>query len=231
MIRTTKWSTGLGGLLTACGVALALGVASPARATAILTVSDGTSTWKQTSNGTAPIMLMASNGAWSVMATGYTPPLVGSASQPYLDLSASGAFAGNLTITLSDSGFIGTGSQDFLTNTGGTFCDDPPFCGGSGGSLSVTSGTTLGKLSTLGPYSSNPFSGSAVVAQDLGTSGSYGLSIAANIVNGGSSNWSFDANVEQVPEPGTLALFAAGAFATVLFMRRRRTAARRSAAI
>lgn len=229
MTRTKRYR-GLGALLAACGVTLALGVASPAQATAILTVSDGTSTWTQTGNGTAPLMVGASNGVWSVMATGYAPPLVGSAYQPYLDLSASGAFAGNLTITFSDSGFIGTGSQDFLTNTGGTFCNGPPFCSGSGGSLSITSSTTLGKLSGLGPYSSNPFSGSAVVAQDLGTSGSYGLSIAAKIVNGGSSNWSFDANVEQVPEPGTLALLAAGAFATVLFMRRRRTVARRSAA-
>lgn len=227
---TTRWYTGLGGLLTACGVALAFGFASPARATAILTVSDGTSTWTQTGNGTAPIMLSAFNGAWSVMATGYAPPLVGSAYQPYLDLSASGAFAGNLTITFADSGFIGTGSQDFMTNTGGTFCNDPPFCSGSGGSLSITSSTTLGKLATLGPYHSNPFSGSAVVAQNLGAGGSYGLSVAARIVDGGSSNWSFDANVEQVPEPDTLALFAAGVFATVLFMRRRRAGARRAAA-
>lgn len=219
-----------GALIPAAGLALLLATAAPANATAILTVSQGGTILATTSgNGTGPLMLSAGNGSWTVSATGYTKPFVGSASEPFLDLNASGAFVGDLTITFSDSGFQGTGSQYFLTSAGGTLCDSVPYCSGSGASLSITSSTTLGSLSTLGPYGNGAFSGSAVGIQNLGGSGNFGLSLVADITNGAASQWSFDSYVEEVPEPGTFGLFAAGIVA-LGFMARRRQRIERSAA-
>jgi hypothetical protein len=215
----TNWSRGLGGTLVACAVALGLGIASQARATPILTVSDGTNTWTTPSavNGNGPITLTAPDGSWWVTAAAFTKPYVGGTYEPYIDLFAGGNTAGNFTVTFSDTGFGGGSSLDFLTETGGTICASPPYCTGS--TLSVTSATTLGDLSTLGPYGGGAFSGSLVGTQLL--PGSFGLSVTDDINSSTAANWSVDSYVEEVPEPGTLALFAAGLVGCGVMLRRR----------
>ena len=220
MTTLRKWSRRFAAAAALAGLAMAAATA-PARATAILTVSDGTNAWTQTGDGSSPISIAAADGSWTVLAGGATKPFSGAWYNPDMHLGAIGWGIGKLTISFSDDGFWANGSTDFLTGVGGYLGDHA--------GLTLDSWTTLGSLGSLGPFTaSGAFSDSVMTAQTM--SGTYGLTLSANLTHLGPDISSFDAGVKEVPEPGTLALFGAGLLGCVFFLRRRRIGARTLAA-
>ncbi|MFN3167920.1 MAG: PEP-CTERM sorting domain-containing protein [Phycisphaeraceae bacterium] len=150
--------------------------------------------------------------------TGLSYPLLGSLTEPRLDLNSvnvSSGGTGTLTVKLTTTDFLGPATGVATLDTGGT----------TNGSITVTSyvdssnapfGTTdtTGVLGvyTDGPFSGSTFSGTSVTAP-------YSASIIATIVHDDPSDvTSFDAEYNIVPEPASAALLGLG----VLALARRR---------
>ena len=207
----------LGALSAAGGLLFALS-AMPAQATPILTVFDGTHTGTGSLIAPGAYEFNGHLGSWTVnVDVGQTKPGLGSATEPDMDLSvvATGG-TGNLYITFVDSGFVGTGSTNFLTSVGGT---NPT----SLSSVTLQSWTSQGSLSTLGAFGHGAFSGSDLKSQTL--SGLYSLTLYATVNHSNSrKTTTFDAEVQAVPEPSTLALLGATLLGSALFVGRRRAA-------
>ncbi|MGH7748192.1 MAG: PEP-CTERM sorting domain-containing protein, partial [Candidatus Dormibacteria bacterium] len=156
--------------------------------------------------------------SWVVFGGGVTKPSVGSAYAPDLHFGAFGLGIGDLKVSFSDDGFAGSGgSTDFLTEFGADLGGVVP----GDSSLTLSSWSTAGGLAQLGPFfGPGAYSASEMDAQTL--TGSYGLTLYADLTHSALAVSSFDASVKEVPEPGTLCLFGAGLLGAAFFVRRRR---------
>lgn len=219
----------------AAGLGLAAGLAASiqAEAATIIELSDGVVTKSVTDGGVGDlsptpgvVVFSGTVGVFDVnVTTGLTKPLLGSATEPIMDLNSvnvnSGA-VGTLTVKLTSTDFVPT-SKTFLAklDVGGT----------TNGTITVdafndSSNTPFGTLlntTGVGPFSNGPFADS-----DLGGSGqiqfgpSYSATIIATIIHDDASDvTSFDAEYRIIPEPGTVALIGLGG---LLAVRRRRRA-------
>jgi hypothetical protein len=185
-----------------------------------LDIADGSALDANSLEGS--ITYLGSFGTFNLnVSTGTSKPLIGSATEPRLDLNSvnlSGT-AGSLSILLTDTDFLGpVGDIGVSSYIGGatdgtvdfsTYLDD--------------SNTAFGMDSLLTDLTltGNPFSGSEFAS--LSADGPYSLTIATTINHeGGTSITSFNAGV-AVPEPGSLALLFSGLVALVLVRRRARS--------
>jgi len=139
--------------------------------------------------------------------TGFGPNTLGTFDFPSLDLSAlvASTAAGTLTIELSEVGFTGPSSvQGFFGSLSGSQIQSVQldYYVDLGNSL-FGKGTSLGSLSGLGTFSdtaSFPFVPGST----------YSLTMVATITHTGAQTTSMDAQINAVPEPGTIFLFGSG---------------------
>lgn len=187
--------------------ALTVAAALPSYASFTMTVNDGVGgPTTITDNGAGDlnagvgaITFLSSDAKWSInVDTGTSKPLIGSATDPQLDLNfiATSVGAGTLTITITDTGFGPLGASTFLSHLslGGTLA--------SGGTVT---GSGLVNLTTVGPVSTStsPFALSAsALAGGLGSTFDMSETITLTHTSGGIS--SGDLKLDVVPEPSTV---------------------------
>jgi hypothetical protein len=161
--------------------------------------------------------------------TAESKPQIGSASDPSLSLAYSLSGAGSVWLYVSDSDFLGsqvasvtnstiTGSPDLLSST---------LYGGIQNTVQglVLGSSSLPQICTTGIESSSPFNGSCSGA--YGGVGPYALLLGVHIEQTEGSTVgqiALNATPATVPEPGSLALLAAGMLGVVLVGRHGRPA-------
>ena len=217
-------------LAAAASVALLTGYAQPSHASLILKLSDGTTT--DTVSDIANTGSVTFNGALGIfglnVATAIGAPILGSIFQPIIDLNSvdvanRSSGGGTLTISMTDTGFLGSGGfARWLNSIGGTLS--------TGASMTIDtyldcSNAAFGKGThlTSQSFSAGSFSGDAYSASSS-CNGSYSLTEVAtiNLLSGGM--YSGDSTL-AIPEPSTLASFGAGLMLLFGFgwLRRHRT--------
>jgi len=190
--------------------ALLVGSAAPSQASLMLELDSGLATGSASSlTGIVTFNGGVGNFVANVT-TGVSKPLVGSATQPILDLNSidiNAGAGGTLTLKLTDTDFLGSGSEAlFLDAVGGTL---------SSGTIEVAtymdcSDTAFGTGTKLTDqtFGTGAFSGTP---QDFATtcSGAYSLTQIATLTMPGGGLFSGDSSL-SIPEPSTLALFGVG---------------------
>jgi hypothetical protein len=189
--------------------------------TTTLTVTDNDANDASSSNGV--VTWNGTIGIWNInVDTGLTKPLLGSASNPYLELNfvdfSSGA--GTLTLSFTDTDFGPTFGGAFSA-IGGTTAGTIGYA--TYGGTSNTPFDTFNLLSSQGLFSAGSYSGSAA-GGSIANDGPYSLTQVITITHRSSGVSSGDAEL-RVPEGGTsIAMLGMGICVLGLYGRRRRDA-------
>lgn len=193
-----------------------------------ITVTDGSA------NDSSPLVgvityngLLDASSPWSInVTTGISKPNLGSDLIPFMDLSSvnvSSSRGGTLTVEFSDNNFGPLLPGSFISEIGGS----------TGGTVGYQTwydlGNTLFAKTTRTAdldFTSTPFSGYAIA--DRPADGSVSLTLQTVITHTGSEVTSYDASMydstirPNVPEPGTVSLFALGAVGGLWMLKRSR---------
>lgn len=219
-------------------LALALSVAglNPlVQAVPQLRLFDGTTTITISDNGAGDaqgaagqVVFVGSIGNWTLnVHTGSTYPVIGSLSNPMLDLSfnaTSGGTGGTLWILFSADGF-GPTSGSTEAAIGGTIASGGSVTYTTYGGTNNTNFSTTNLLTSQGPFGAGAFSGT-VTGGSINNAGPYALTqIVAITHQAGTFQTTGDALL-TVPESGTSALLlGSGLMGLGLIARLRRRAA------
>lgn len=193
-----------------------------------LTITDGSA------NDSSPLVgviayngLLDASSPWSInVTTGISKPNLGSDLIPFMDLSSvnvSSSRGGTLTVEFSDNNFGPLVPGAFVSEIGGS----------TGGTVNYNTWYDLGNtlFAKTSPtadleFVSTPFSGFEVAERPA--DGSVSLTLQTVITHTGSEVTSYNASLydstlrPNVPEPGTLSLFALGAVGGVWMLKRSR---------
>ncbi len=156
-------------------------------------------------------------GNFDVVFTGGSSyPTLGAQNHPQLDLSSlnvsSSSGGGTLDVALTQTGF-NTSTVPAITGFrswfgGGTSGSvDFTFLIGTDNDTDWTDDTKMASWTGLGTH---PFSGSDMFFPTTMPTGDFSLTILARITHGAGDSTSFNAAIEPVPEPGTIALLGIG---------------------
>jgi len=220
-------------------LALALAVAglSPlAEAVPQLRLFDGTTTITISDNGAGDVqgaagqvVFVGSIGNWSLnVHTGTTYPVIGSLTNPMLDLSfnaTSSSAGGTLWILFSADGF-GPTSGGTEAAIGGTIANGGSVTYTTYGGTNNTNFSTVNLLTSQGPFGAGAFSGT-VSGGSINNAGPYALTQVVAITHlAGTFQTTGDALLVTVPESGASALLlGSGLMGLGLIARMRRRAA------
>jgi hypothetical protein len=218
-------------------LAMVAAYAQFAAATAILSISDGTTTIVATDPLNTGVLTAQLPGVnWMVSITaGLSMPISGTEIKPVMDVNsidASSNRGGTLTIWFSDTGFGPLSSgEHFKSDVGGTTI----------GTVSVNTyyyegayvnqmgNPFVGTLATTQSFSAfpaggiTPFSGTSTSAPlSGGLDNPYSLTEVIVIKHNGRGITSFDASLTTAPEPSGLVLLGTGLSALGLLYRRKR---------
>jgi hypothetical protein len=192
----------------ASAIVLFLLASSPlAHAVPTLYISDGTSSFTITDNGSLDqssdagyVTFSQSFGNWVlVISVGQTKPFLGSASNPYLDLfqvAASSSAGGTLQIKFSDNNYVST-APIAIARIGGTTDGTVSYNTYTDAGNTTMAETTL--LTSLGVFGPGSFSDAAVAS--AGFVAPYSLTLDTFITHLGSGFTGFDADL-RVPDGG-----------------------------
>jgi hypothetical protein len=216
-------------IVAMCG-AVVLACAPRANATVQITLTDGTSSVTLADGASGDLCAAANcisfNGAFGNylinVSTGFSS---GGAFNPFLDVHslhiATAGNAGPLTISTSANGYT-TAVPQFSFQVGGTNSLNGPFSfAGYGGNSNTLFDTSQQLGSTLAfAAGTSPFAASTTAA--FGSSANpYSLTIVANVTGVTAGAISFDAAIDAVPEPATMALLGAVLLITASGLRRK----------
>jgi hypothetical protein len=213
-------------ILSMVAAGLLLGIQSASHAALVLSLNDNDGHIVTVADGgvgdlnvdTGVITYLGSLGVWRYnVTTGFSKPLIGTAAYPNIDLNSvnlSSTMPGKLSITITDTGFTGSG-MDYMFDIGGT----------TSGSIIAQAfytdqtGTTR-STTFLGPYGHGAFSGST--SGSINAVGAYNLGITIDITHpmGTGLISSFDAQFQAVPVPPAVYLLGAGLLGLVGLRRR-----------
>lgn len=164
-------------------------------------------------NSTAGVITFIGNvGAFNItnVSTGITKPAQGAENNPHMHLNSvdiSGG-AGVLTIMFTDTDFtdLAVGLNGLQAQFGGVASGSIAYeawFGATNGEFEMTT-----KLSDLGGFTSGSFSGTTSLP--FSPTGLYSLTQIVTITHTAGGTSSFDADLQAVPEPGTIFLFGSG---------------------
>jgi hypothetical protein len=223
----------------AVAVALVLSAASISQAVPTLYVTDGITSVTITDNGVgdanpsigavAYLPLANTFAGWTViLSSGITKPILGSVTNPQLDLNwqitRESASAGNLSVYFSENGFNLAGPSQFQNSSGGTLGDSgattaliSTYYNGANGAFDVNNlGTQLTTHLFVGP---GAFAGNDAGAAPADPSVAFTIGLVVNQGAGTVSSGDIHLRLTSVPEGGSMvtflgtALLALGAFA------------------
>jgi hypothetical protein len=239
----------LAGLTVLVGTA-ALGLAPQARADYILFVSDGvgdsvtvdgttgtvTTAGSATVNSvsTSPAGLIALNATinsvHTAISSGFSKPLLGSPTNPEMDLNTSvtktGGAASTLTFSLTDTGFGNAAIRNFLATFGGTNNNATSTLKASVDGTNTEFGAPAASTATVGPFSTASFSGQSI-ANFAPVSNPYSMTLTTTVaLAAGAASQSSDGHIlVGTPEPAAAVLMLIGLPALgAVRLRRRATA-------
>lgn len=212
--------------LTALGLVLGATAFVPADAEAalILRLSDGITPVEiqdgdldDANPAAGGVTFIGSVGVFVVnVTTGLSDPILGSATEPHMDLNtvSVSSGAGTLTIELIDEDFVGAGTHSFAMNIGGTT--------GTTSSVTYNAYADGSLIDSLGPFGGPVFAATGGGSATVGSP--YELMQQVIITHTGAGVTSLDAEL-IAPEPASLALLGLGLVGVGVGARRRRNAA------
>lgn len=191
-----------------------------------ITIDDGGAGDSQASNG--QVVWIGSIGNWSLnVHVGSTYPVIGSLSNPMLDLSynaVSGNAGGTLWISFAADGF-GPSAGSTLASIGGTVANGGSVSYNTYGGTDNTNFSVVNSLTSQGAFNTPAFSDSTT-GGSINNAGPYALTQVVAITHGAGTFQSTGNALLTVPESGTsILLLGAGLTGLGLLAQfRRRTA-------
>ena len=208
------------------------GLTQVAQAVPQLRVFDGTTTITISDNGAGDaqgaagqVVWIGSIGNWTLnVHTGSTYPVIGTLTNPMLDLSfnaTSNGAGGTLTISFAADGF-GPTAGTAQASIGGTIAAGGSLTYNTYGGTNNTNFSLVNQLTSQGPFGAGAFSGSAAGGV-VSNPGPYALTQVVSITHGAGTFQTTGDALLTVPESGTsILLLGAGLSAVGLMARGRR---------